>query len=70
MGGPGYSIKGEFSQNGHTNNLKHEKGVLSMARTSAPNSGGSQFFIMVAKSPHLDESGRFFWKSYRRNRSS
>jgi len=54
MGGPGYSIKGEFSQNGHTNNLKHEKGVLSMARTSAPNSGGSQFFIMVAKSPHLD----------------
>lgn len=54
MGGPGYSIKGEFSQNGHTNNLKHEKGVLSMARTSDPNSGGSQFFIMVAKSPHLD----------------
>ncbi len=54
MGGPGYSIKGEFSQNGHTNNLKHEKGVLSMARTSAPNSGGSQFFIMVARSPHLD----------------
>ncbi|WFD09865.1 peptidylprolyl isomerase [Tepidibacter hydrothermalis] len=54
MGGPGYSIKGEFSQNGHTNNLKHERGVLSMARTSAPNSAGSQFFIMVARSPHLD----------------
>lgn len=54
MGGPGYSIKGEFSMNGHTNNLKHEKGVLSMARTMDPNSAGSQFFIMVAKSPHLD----------------
>ncbi|WP_099192717.1 peptidylprolyl isomerase [Tepidibacter mesophilus] len=54
MGGPGYSIKGEFSQNGHTNNLKHERGVLSMARTMDPNSAGSQFFIMVARSPHLD----------------
>ncbi|CAH2212049.1 peptidylprolyl isomerase [Tepidibacter aestuarii] len=54
MGGPGYSIKGEFTQNGHTNNLKHERGVLSMARTMNPNSAGSQFFIMVARSPHLD----------------
>ncbi|MCT4508957.1 MAG: peptidylprolyl isomerase [Tepidibacter sp.] len=54
MGGPGYSIRGEFTQNGHTNNLKHERGVLSMARTMDPNSGGSQFFIMVARSPHLD----------------
>ncbi len=54
MGGPGYSIKGEFTMNGHTNNLKHDRGVISMARTMAPNSGGSQFFIMVAKSPHLD----------------
>lgn len=54
MGGPGYSIKGEFSMNGHTNNLKHERGVLSMARTNVPNSAGSQFFIMVARSPHLD----------------
>ncbi|KXZ39146.1 peptidyl-prolyl cis-trans isomerase B (cyclophilin B) [Alkalithermobacter thermoalcaliphilus JW-YL-7 = DSM 7308] len=54
MGGPGYSIKGEFTMNGFTNNLKHERGVISMARTSMPNSAGSQFFIMVAKSPHLD----------------
>ncbi|SHK57186.1 peptidylprolyl isomerase [Tepidibacter formicigenes] len=54
MGGPGYSIKGEFTMNGHTNNLKHERGVISMARTMDPNSAGSQFFIMVAKSPHLD----------------
>jgi len=54
MGGPGYSIKGEFSKNGHTNNLAHKRGVLSMARSGMPNSAGSQFFIMVANSPHLD----------------
>ena len=54
MGGPGYSIKGEFRGNGFTNNLKHEGGVLSMARTMAPNSAGSQFFIMHKNSPHLD----------------
>ena len=54
MGGPGYSIAGEFSSNGFTNNLKHEKGVLSMARTMQPNSAGSQFFIMHARAPHLD----------------
>lgn len=46
MGGPGYSIRGEFTGNGFTNNLKHERGVLSMARTMDPNSAGSQFFIM------------------------
>lgn len=54
MGGPGYSIKGEFTQNGFTNNLKHDRGVISMARSSMPNSAGSQFFIMVKNSPHLD----------------
>ncbi|KNY28430.1 peptidylprolyl isomerase [Pseudobacteroides cellulosolvens] len=54
MGGPGYSIRGEFSQNGHTNNLKHQRGVISMARSRMPNSAGSQFFIMAANSPHLD----------------
>ena len=54
MGGPGYSIKGEFTQNGHTNNLRHERGVISMARTMDPNSAGSQFFLMHANSPHLD----------------
>lgn len=53
-GNPGYSIKGEFSSNGFTNNLKHERGVISMARSMNPNSAGSQFFIMVANSPHLD----------------
>lgn len=53
-GGPGYSIKGEFSQNGFTNDLKHKPGVLSMARSMAPDSAGSQFFIMHKKSPHLD----------------
>ena len=53
-GGPGYSIKGEFSGNGFKNDLKHTKGVLSMARTMAPNSAGSQFFIMHKNSPHLD----------------
>ncbi len=54
MGGPGYTIKGEFTDNGFANNLKHERGVLSMARAMSPNSAGSQFFIMVKKSPHLD----------------
>ncbi|MCI8639720.1 MAG: peptidylprolyl isomerase [Coprococcus sp.] len=53
-GGPGYSIKGEFKQNGFKNELKHEPGVLSMARTMAPDSAGSQFFIMHKTSPHLD----------------
>ena len=54
MGGPGYSIKGEFTGNGFKNDLKHKRGVLSMARTMMPNSAGSQFFIMHAKAPHLD----------------
>ncbi|MDP4179918.1 MAG: peptidylprolyl isomerase [Bacillota bacterium] len=53
-GNPGYSIRGEFSMNGHTNNLKHSRGVISMARSRMPNSAGSQFFIMAANSPHLD----------------
>lgn len=53
-GGPGYSIKGEFSQNGFDNELKHKPGVLSMARSMAPDSAGSQFFIMHKKAPHLD----------------
>ncbi|AAK80713.1 peptidyl-prolyl cis-trans isomerase B (cyclophilin B) [Clostridium acetobutylicum] len=54
MGGPGYAIKGEFSSNGFQNNLKHERGVISMARTGFPDSAGSQFFIMAEDSPHLD----------------
>lgn len=54
MGGPGYSIKGEFTHNGFTNDLKHTPGVLSMARTMVPDSAGSQFFIMHETSPHLD----------------
>ena len=54
MGGPGYAIRGEFASNGHPNDLKHTLGVLSMARTAAPDSAGSQFFIMVADAPHLD----------------
>ena len=54
MGGPNYSIKGEFTCNGYVNNLKHERGVLSMARAMNPNSAGSQFFIMHKRSPHLD----------------
>ena len=62
MGGPGYSIKGEFSKNGFPNDLLHEKGVISMARTMAPNSAGSQFFIMVEKSPHLDRDYAAFGK--------
>ncbi|MEE3362198.1 MAG: peptidylprolyl isomerase [Anaerovoracaceae bacterium] len=53
-GGPGWTIKGEFAANGFKNDLKHTKGVLSMARTMMPNSAGSQFFIMVADAPHLD----------------
>lgn len=56
MGGPGYSIAGEFNQNGFTNELKHNIGVLSMARAQHPDSAGSQFFIMHAPSPHLDGS--------------
>ena len=62
MGGPGYSIKGEFSSNGFTNNLKHDPGVLSMARTMIPDSAGSQFFIMHKKSPHLDGEYAAFGK--------
>ena len=54
IGGPGYGIKGEFSQNGFKNDLKHERGVLSMARAANPNSAGSQFFVMHEDSPHLD----------------
>ena len=53
-GGPGHTIKGEFLANGFNNDLKHERGVLSMARAMDPNSAGSQFFIMVATAPHLD----------------
>ncbi|MFB0958566.1 peptidylprolyl isomerase [Proteiniclasticum sp. QWL-01] len=54
MGGPGYSIRGEFSGNGFDNALRHDKGVLSMARSMHPDSAGSQFFIMVERAPHLD----------------
>ncbi len=61
-GGPGYSIKGEFTDNGFENNLKHTRGVLSMARTMIPDSAGSQFFIMVADSPHLDGQYAAFGK--------
>ena len=61
-GGPGYTIKGEFTANGFENNLKHERGVLSMARTGNPNSAGSQFFIMVDDSPHLDGQYASFGK--------
>lgn len=62
MGGPGYSIKGEFSNNGFTNDLKHTSGVLSMARAMDPDSAGSQFFIMHETSPHLDGSYAAFGK--------
>ena len=62
MGGPGYCIKGEFKLNGVKNNLSHKRGVLSMARTMAPNSAGSQFFIMVADAPHLDGQYAAFGK--------
>ncbi|MDD3369327.1 MAG: peptidylprolyl isomerase [Lachnospiraceae bacterium] len=61
-GGPGYSIKGEFSNNGVQNNLKHTEGVLSMARSGMPNSAGSQFFIMHKNSPHLDGDYAAFGK--------
>lgn len=61
-GGPGYSIKGEFKANGFNNDLKHTKGVLSMARAMQPDSAGSQFFIMVANSPHLDGQYAAFGK--------
>ncbi len=54
MGGPGWKIKGEFRQNGVLNSIKHERGVLSMARSMMPNSAGSQFFVMHKTSPHLD----------------
>ena len=62
MGDPGYSIKGEFSQNGFANQLKHTEGVLSMARAMDPNSAGSQFFIMHKNSPHLDGAYAAFGK--------
>lgn len=54
MGGPGWHIKGEFKQNGFVNNIRHERGVLSMARSMMPNSAGSQFFVMHENAPHLD----------------
>ena len=54
MGGPGYTIKGEFKANGVVNNIRHERGVISMARSMMPDSAGSQFFIMHANAPHLD----------------
>ena len=62
MGGPGYSIPGEFSDNGFTNDLKHTAGVLSMARAMNPNSAGSQFFIMHQDAPHLDGAYAAFGK--------
>lgn len=62
MGGPGYHIKGEFSNNGFKNDLKHTPGVLSMARTMIPDSAGSQFFIMHQTSPHLDGEYAAFGK--------
>jgi len=62
MGGPGWSIEGEFSDNGFDNDLEHTRGVLSMARSMSPNSGGSQFFIMVGSSPHLDGAYAGFGK--------
>ena len=62
MGGPGHTIEGEFSANGFKNDLKHERGVLSMARAMNPNSAGSQFFIMVADAPHLDGQYAAFGK--------
>lgn len=62
MGDPGYSIPGEFSSNGFKNDLKHTRGVLSMARSMNPNSAGSQFFIMVEDAPHLDGQYAAFGK--------
>ena len=61
-GGPGYTIKGEFTMNGFRNDLKHSRGVLSMARAMDPNSAGSQFFVMVADAPHLDGQYASFGK--------
>ena len=61
-GGPGYKIRGEFTQNGFTNRLKHTPGVLSMARTAMPDTAGSQFFIMHKTSPHLDGAYAAFGK--------
>ena len=62
MGGPGYCIKGEFIFNGVENKLKHKRGVLSMARSSSPNSAGSQFFLMHQDAPHLDKQYAGFGK--------
>lgn len=62
MGGPSYSIKGEFAQNGFANDLKHTEGVLSMARSMMPDSAGSQFFIMHKNAPHLDGAYAAFGK--------
>jgi len=61
-GGPGYSIKGEFAQNGFNNDLKHDRGVISMARSMSPDSAGSQFFLMHQDSPHLDGQYAAFGK--------
>ena len=61
-GGPGYSIKGEFTENGFTNDLKHEKGIVSMARATAPDTGGSQFFIVLDTSDFLDGKYAAFGK--------
>ncbi|NLD20604.1 MAG: peptidylprolyl isomerase [Clostridiales bacterium] len=61
-GGPGYSIEGEFNMNGFKNELRHDRGVLSMARAMDPNSAGSQFFIMVHDAPHLDGQYAAFGK--------
>lgn len=62
MGGPGHNIKGEFAANGFVNDLKHTRGVMSMARSMNPNSAGSQFFIMVEDAPHLDGQYAAFGK--------
>lgn len=62
MGNPGYSIKGEFSSNGYDNDLKHKRGVISMARSQSPDSAGSQFFIMHKDAPHLDGQYAAFGK--------
>lgn len=62
MGGPGYSIKGEFTMNGIPNPIKHKRGVISMARAMNPNSAGSQFFIMHQDAPHLDKQYAAFGK--------
>ncbi|MCR5793109.1 MAG: peptidylprolyl isomerase [Lachnospiraceae bacterium] len=62
MGGPGYSIKGEFASNGFANDLKHTAGVISMARSQMPDSAGSQFFIMHKDAPHLDGAYAAFGK--------